>query len=68
MLGRRFLVLASFCFHLVFAAHIQYVVPPNILIKAFQLIYYSDATLNPSGVRFGSAEIYNVGKFTKLSF
>ena len=23
---------------------------------------FSDGTLNPSGVRFGSAEIYNIGK------
>lgn len=25
-------------------------------------IYFSDGVLNPNGVRFGSAEIYNVGK------
>ena len=24
--------------------------------------FYSDGTLNPNGVRFGSAEIYNIGK------
>ena len=26
-------------------------------------LIFSDGTLNPNGVRFGSAEIYNVGKF-----
>lgn len=25
----------------------------------------SDGTLNPSGVRFGSSEIYSVGKYSK---
>lgn len=28
----------------------------------------SDGTLNPSGVRFGSAEIYNIGKNLILHF
>ena len=25
--------------------------------------FYSDGVLNPNGVRFGSAEIYNVGSY-----
>ena len=29
-------------------------------------LFFSDGTLNPNGVRFGSAEIYNVGKFYTL--
>ena len=28
--------------------------------------FYSDGTLNPNGVRFGSAEIYQIGKSLKL--
>ena len=33
------------------------------LLLVFDAVYLcSDGTLNPSGVRFGSAEIYNIGK------
>lgn len=28
----------------------------------------SDGTLNPSGVRFGSSEVYSVGKYNKSNF
>ena len=30
------------------------------------ITFYSDGVLNPNGVRFGSAEIYNVGKYWTL--
>ena len=29
------------------------------------ILFFSDGTLNPSGVRFGSAEIYNISKMNK---
>jgi hypothetical protein len=33
-----------------------------VLMIFFIVINFSDGVLNPNGVRFGSAEIYNVGK------
>jgi len=32
------------------------------------IVFASDGTLNPGGVRFGSAEIYHVGQFHLVSF
>ena len=36
------------------------------VMKKFIPQFYSDGTLNPNGVRFGSAEIYQIGKSLKL--
>ena len=36
----------------------------SYIVSPFYLC--SDGTLNPSGVRFGSAEIYNIGKGLSL--
>ena len=39
------------------------------LLLVFDAVYLcSDGTLNPSGVRFGSAEIYNIGKKIAMSY
>lgn len=34
----------------------------------YRNFHFSDGVLNPNGVRFGSAEIYNVGKNIMISF
>lgn len=33
----------------------------HILMLLFVCLIFSDGTLNPNGVRFGSSEIYNIG-------
>ena len=34
----------------------------TLILYIYIFNLYSDGTLNPNGVRFGSAEIYNIGK------
>ena len=36
------------------------------MIDSVMVFLYSDATLNPSGIRFGSADIYRIGELQDI--